>query len=210
MGSIWLINLCCFSVYYSVTFAEYSLVGWSYPTCILLAGETCPLFGQRKYGRPILNQTNYAIGRIPQHVRDVSPCSNTRTRVSEVTVRFVTIDQSSLDHVCSISLLSSVYTWELNSATFQILRMEYWKARMLPTINAVGRHFSANGIKDFSSDEEIDRFLAKRHLWPKWPLQSRRTKLREFVKKYQEDIETAVARLTNASHKTKRRNSKHR
>ena len=28
------------------------LVGWSYPTCILLAGETCPLFGQRKYGRP--------------------------------------------------------------------------------------------------------------------------------------------------------------
>ena len=44
----------CFSVYYSVTFAEYSLVGWSYPTCILLAGETCPLFGQRKYGRPNL------------------------------------------------------------------------------------------------------------------------------------------------------------
>ena len=81
--------------------------------------------------------------------------------------------------------------------------MEYWKARMLPTINAVGRHFSANGIKDFSSDEDIDRFLAKRHLWRKWPLQSRRSKLREFVKKYQEDIETAVARLTNAQDQAK-------
>ena len=29
-------------------------MGWSYPTCILLAGETCPLFKQQKYGRPIL------------------------------------------------------------------------------------------------------------------------------------------------------------
>ena len=41
------INLSSFNVYFSaVTFAEYSLVGWSYPICILLAGKTCPLFGQ--------------------------------------------------------------------------------------------------------------------------------------------------------------------
>ena len=45
----------CFIVYFfAVRFAEYSLVGWSYPTCMLLADETCPLFGQRKYGRPSL------------------------------------------------------------------------------------------------------------------------------------------------------------
>ena len=45
----------CFGVYFfAVMFAEYSLVGWSYPTCILLAGETCPLFGQQKYGGPTL------------------------------------------------------------------------------------------------------------------------------------------------------------
>ena len=37
------------SIFFAVTFAEYSLVGWPCTTCILLAGEICPLFGQQKY-----------------------------------------------------------------------------------------------------------------------------------------------------------------
>ena len=46
-----------FSVYFfAVTFAEYSQVRWFYPTCILLTCKTCLLFGQRKYGRPIVYQ----------------------------------------------------------------------------------------------------------------------------------------------------------